>query len=165
MHLNFRLASVWVIISERSTNRQTDGQPNGQSSRANPISAVQVGAAVGGHGRRQALEEQQPRARGGGRRAAFGSVRACGYATTEDGAGGERTRARAHLLERTRRAEEGKCDDDLRHLHAYVCLSAPTIHTKERARPETRSEWGRRQGRKEGGRRPLPRLPFVLVKR
>ena len=48
-------------------------------------------------------------------------------------AGGERTR-RAHLLERTRRAEEGKCDDDLRHLHAHVCvcLSARYILKKER---------------------------------
>ena len=97
-----------VQIGKRTDSR-TDG-------RANPISAVQVGAAVGGHGRgrRQALEEQQPRARGGGRRrAAIGSARA----VMQQQRSGERARA-----ERTRRAVEGKCDDDLRHLHAHVCV-------------------------------------------
>ena len=42
-------------------------------------------------------------------------------------------RARARLLERTRRVAERKCDD-LRHLHAHVCvcLSARYILKKER---------------------------------
>ena len=139
--MNIR-ACIWVIISE-STNRLTNGQRDG---RARPISAVQVGA-VGGHGRRKALEEQQPRARGGGRwRVAIGSAR---RAVMQQQRSGERARA-AHLLERerTHRAVvERKCDD-LRHLHAHVCLSARYIHTKERARPKTRSGDVDKGGRK-----------------
>ena len=122
------MASVWVIISE-STYRQTDGQPNGRS-RVGPTRSRQYKSA-----------RPSPSTRGAAAASTWGRTeeeshhqqRACGYATTEDGAGGERTR-RAHLLERTRRAEEGKCDDDLRHLHAHVCvcLSARYILKKER---------------------------------
>ena len=141
-----------VHIGKRTDSR-TDGRGRGSGQ-------PDLGS-TSRRGRRQALEEQQPRPRGGGRRrrATISSARAVMQQQRTDGAGGERTR-RAHLLERTRRAEEGKCDDDLRHLHAHVCvcLSAPTIHTKERARPETRSEWGRRQGRKEAAHCHVGRL-------